>query len=407
MYCQKGWWYVRYKDSKGKWRSIATGTRDEAEALEFEQNFNPIKKKLSKPTTLEQLLMMFTIPETNPSYLDAQMTGHKYGLRHSQEVARNMRDLVALLRSTNKYWSTNIRKLSRFDCKQIMVMVHGKWGNTDKAHDTFSEFKVCLTYAADQGWIQMSPAADMADIKANRVTEIVPMTIGDIQTIIDHPELFRFNTEPCNNKVRKWRIGVPEMDYAVFVLLALTGMRRSEVAALDASQIVNGIYRGKAFTYIEINRAYKDDKWTVVGLPKWDFARAIPLPKVAHDAIKPYLSEGLVFKGINKSRFKEMFNRLRENAILDGIVWEEPEAVDMLSPHKLRHALNTNLVSLIDPALNTLVEQFMSWDHQEQSKMQRRYTHLVASRLLPVSEEINRWFEPISNECKEKNTLCM
>ena len=36
----------------------------------------------------------------------------------------------------------------------------------------------------------------------------------------------------------------------------------------------------------------------------------------------------------------------------------------------------------------TLVAEYLSWEHQDQSKMQRRYTNLVASRLIPVADMI-------------------
>ena len=66
----------------------------------------------------------------------------------------------------------------------------------------------------------------------------------------------------------------------------------------------------------------------------------------------------------------------------------------MLSPHKLRHALNTNLLAEQGveegKVSENMVAEYLSWEHQDQSKMQRRYTHMVASRLLPVADLISK-----------------
>ena len=89
-----------------------------------------------------------------------------------------------------------------------------------------------------------------------------------------------------------------------------------------------------------------------------------------------------------------MFKRLKHNAKLDEVVFEDEEAFAMLSPHKLRHALNTNL--LADQGIEegkvteNMVAEYLSWEHQDQSRMQRRYTHMVASRLIPVSDLISK-----------------
>lgn len=393
-----GYWYFRYTDADGKRKTYATGTRDHAVALEVQSNFSPKFHKVSQPRTLVQLMELFMDAETNPSYIDAKVTGKSYGIRHSREVARNIRDLLGVLKGNNRFWDTRLDKLSRFDCKQIMLMVHSRWGNTEKAKSTFSQFKVMLNYAATEGWISASPASGMPDIKADPGEDVIPMTVGDIRTILDNPSLFRFHTEPCNEKTRREREGIPEMDYAVFSLMALTGMRRSEVGALTVGQIQSGIYKGRAFHILDIDRAYKDDSWTEVGLPKWGITRAIALPECAYSRLEPYLvgrnPEDRVFEGFKKCRMRTMFERLKHNAATDGIIWEDKEAFDMLSPHKLRHALNTNL--LTETTVDSLrVAEYMSWEHQEDlKKVQRRYTHMVASRLLPVADAVDEMFYP-------------
>ena len=399
MYQQSdGLWYFRYKDECGKWRTYPTHTRDKRVAEKMELNFKLTSPQCKrKPEKLSELLVVFSDPKKNPEFIDSKVTGKMYGERHSEEVARNMKDLAVLLKESSNYMDKKLKILSRLDCKTIMTIVHRKWGNTSKANKVFSQFKRCLTYASDQGWIQMSPAQGMSDIKAEPQLDVIPMTSNDIAEIISRPELFRFSKPACNNKTEALREGRVMEDYTMFCLLADTGMRRAEAAALTSGQICNGIYRGKAFHYIVIDRAYKDDGWKVVGKPKWDLCRSIPICEELYGILKPFIkkkSDKELFPGYMQTRFTQMFERLKYNVELDGVVFEDNEAFAMLSPHKLRHALNTNL--LADQGIEdgkvteNMVAEYLSWSHQDQNRMQRRYTHMIASRLLPVSDLISK-----------------
>ena len=407
MYQQNdGLWYFRYKDDDGKWRTFATHTRDKAVAQEMEAHYKTLSEAYRKPRLLSDLILIFSDPKRNPEFLDSRITGKMYGPRHSEEVARNMRDLAELLKDRSNFSRMKLKDVTRMDCKTIMTIVHRKYGNTSKANKVFSQFKRCLTYASEQGWIPASPSQGMSDIKAEKRLEVVPMTPNDIAEIISSPELFRFSREACNAKTERLRDGRQEEDYAMFCLLAMTGMRRAEAAALTSGQICSGIYRGRAFHYIDINRAYKDDGWTEIGKPKWDLCRSIPVCEELYSILKPYIGDSpddMLFSGYGKTRFRQMFARLKENIALDGTVLEDEEAFAMLSPHKLRHALNTNL--LADQGIGegkvteNMVAEYLSWEHQDQSRMQRRYTHMVASRLLPVSDLISRIYSTRLRSC--------
>lgn len=398
MYQQNdGLWYFRYKDENGVWKTYSTHTRDEAVARELENHYNKYRNALKNPKTLEDLVFLFTDADRNPERLDSKITGKMYGSRHSNEVARNMRDLMKVLGKKSMLCKKKLKDLSRMDCKTIMLMVHKEWGNTSKANKTFSQFKRCLTYASEQGWISVSPAIGMSDIKAEKQLEVIPMTPNDIAEIISRPSLFRYSYPPSNNKEGKMRENRPEEDYTMFCLLAYTGMRRAEASALVSEQICNGIYRGRAFHYINVNRAWKDDSWKEIGKPKWDLCRSIPICDELYSILKPFIKsdpDEFLFPNYKQTRFLQFFERLKENAVIDGIVFEDEEAFAMLSPHKLRHALNTNL--LADQGIEdgkvteNMVAEYLSWEHQDQSRMQRRYTHLVASRLLPVSDLISK-----------------
>lgn len=401
-----GLWYFKYKDDRGRWRTYATHTRSEEEAREIEEVFKG-NERITVPETVTGLLEMFTVPERNPDYLDARITGRNYGERHAKEVARNMKDLSELVSVRGGIGRIQLQKLTRVQCKMAMTKIHEKWGNTDKARKMFSEFKACLTYAADQGWIDSSPAQGMDEIRVEKKHEVIPMTPNDIREILTRPELFRFSRPFTNKREEEMMKGRDKEDYVMFCLLAYTGMRRAEAAALTSGQIRDGIYRGRAFHYIEIDRAFKDESWKVVGKPKWDLCRSIPINEWLYDKIKPLIKEDAkerLFPTYTQSRFRQMFDRLTENADIDSVEWEDKEAFLMLSPHKLRHALNTNLLAdqmeSEGQVTETMVAEYLSWEHQDQSKMQRRYTHLVASRLLPVSDMIGEIYSVDSFEKK-------
>ena len=99
MYQQNdGLWYFRYKDEYGKWRTYSTHTRDRYVAEKMEANFKQLSSRSKKkPEKLSELLFIFTDPKRNPEFIDSKVTGKMYGERHSEEVARNMKDLGSLL----------------------------------------------------------------------------------------------------------------------------------------------------------------------------------------------------------------------------------------------------------------------------------------------------------------------
>ena len=59
-----------------------------------------------------------------------------------------------------------------------------------------------------------------------------------------------------------------------------------------------------------------------------------------------------------------------------------------ITPHGLRHALNTRL---IEEGVNAiLVQEYFGWHHQDRNKIQEGYTHLYVTALLEVSHAIER-----------------
>lgn len=154
---------------------------------------------------------------------------------------------------------------------------------------------------------------------------------------------------------------------AVASLLALTGMRVGEVLALSAKQRV-----GRLLT---IDRAWKTS--TELGPPKWGKIRIIPLCTRAVEIFESLpLAEDLLFHHPDGSRLGETWIRNHFLKIAPDI-----------TPHYLRHSLNTNLLAAgADPIL---VQAYLGWSPRALTPVQLQYTHLGGQRLQPIADMID------------------
>lgn len=357
----------------GRRIAVNTGSAIEAEAVKFEADYirklkSPRRKK--SVTTLADVLSPFCDPETNPRRLESSVTGRLYGLRHAQNVAlytRRVGDLInehmpAVLRRP-------VKSIDRKTCKDIMFLILDKKGRTDDAQQEFKALKSALAYAYDEGLVPTNPAAGLPDIKVERKGPgAMALDPHDIALIM------RSDVFPSG-----WSKNL-------FALFASTGMRRGELLALDWSQIVveDGI------GVIRIDRGVKDASFRIVGKPKWDKVRVIPMPEIARCAVESQREttggRGLVFPGVTPKIFQETMDTIKIGAMaLPGLVCKE--AVAQLTAHKLRHSLNTNL--MLAGANPLLVRTYLSWEHQGSNAVQAGYTHVYARNLLPVARVID------------------
>ena len=372
IYLHHGSYYFRVMRD-GRRIAVNTGSAIEAEAVKFEADYirklkSPRRKK--SVTTLADVLSPFCDPETNPRRLESSVTGRLYGLRHAQNVAlytRRVGDLInehmpAVLRRP-------VKSIDRKTCKDIMFLILDKKGRTDDAQQEFKALKSALAYAYDEGLVPTNPAAGLPDIKVERKGPgAMALDPHDIALIM------RSDVFPSG-----WSKNL-------FALFASTGMRRGELLALDWSQIVveDGI------GVIRIDRGVKDASFRIVGKPKWDKVRVIPMPEIARCAVESQREttggRGLVFPGVTPKIFQETMDTIKIGAMaLPGLVCKE--AVAQLTAHKLRHSLNTNL--MLAGANPLLVRTYLSWEHQGSNAVQAGYTHVYARNLLPVARVID------------------
>ena len=322
--------------------------------------------------TLAWVVAKFCDPDTNPRFRDAKITGKQYTARYAGMIASRADELDAMLgKGLPGIYRKPIETLTRKDCRDIMYYLVKQEGVSYRAMNFFKLLKICFGYAADEGIIPVNPAQGLPDIHPKKTREKKPVSSADIVRLLSEG---------------RWYSSQEERD--IFALLACTGMRIGELAALSIPQYdkENGI--------LTIDRAMKDYNYREVGLPKWGCCRVIPLPKLCTDAMRRLCrasSDGRLFH-YRQGGVERMLKRISANALVAG-EWETPEAIKEMTPHILRHSLNTNL--RINGSLPDLViAEYLSWQHQPENAVQKGYTHLYAENLRPVADLIDEMYGP-------------
>lgn len=351
-------WYFRYTDASGFRRKKSTKTGNKTKAQQFIRSFIDI---MNSGANTEAILLDVITPyqdvKTNPKYNDAMVSGANYSLRYAKKIAREATALIAAL--SPGLLRKPAYQITRREVKDVAQHVIAKYGQTAKARSVYKLLKLILSQAADDGIIQVSPAQGLPDIKAVRVKKTHALPADDISLVITRENLF---PSPFARDL--------------FIVLASTGLRRSELLALIPSQI-----QGNTLT---VNRAYKDDSCKVIGMPKWDKVRILYLPHIAKSALQRLFSERASL-GIGPKELARLVRMVGEHA--SNVETKMPDVWETLTPHVMRHSLNTMLlVSGLSPLL---VAEYMSWEHQVHAT-QSGYTHFYAENLKPVANMIDK-----------------
>jgi len=162
-----------------------------------------------------------------------------------------------------------------------------------------------------------------------------------------------------------------ETAFKVFSLAAYTGLRMSELLALHWDQYSDGT--------LSIDRAWKTEH--ELGSPKWGKSRSYPLSELAISCL-PEKTDSLIF---------------HRNGIRLGSTWwiknfraalSNAEIKKDISPHCLRHSLNSNL--LLAGVSPFLIQHYLGWSKDSSlTKVQEDYTHVKAEHLHPVADMID------------------
>lgn len=360
-------YYFKYTDTNGKRRQKCTETSDLETAKAYIKAFDATKeeKKFVMPTFLEELRKYQDI-NTNPKYQRVQLEGGDYSRPWAIRVASYTKQLEGIIRATSP--SVLLKKLnevSRLEIRDISKAIASARGRSRTSQLLQQSLKVVFSRAYEDGILSQSPAMGIKCITHKRSSrESIPCDF--IQEMISHKELF--------------------FDYqmwAYFVIIATTGMRKNELISLSTSKINNGtclIDSNIQGTGREIN-----------ALPKWGIIRSIPLPEITQEVIS---SLPTTKDKIGNDRFfykdtawvQKVFDCLRLS--LRSFIPEYD--FSKLTAHVLRHSCNTNL--LLTGLNELLVSEYLAWEHQKLSDIQKNYTHLVAENLRPVANEIDKMY---------------
>lgn len=369
-YKKGSYWY--FKDYvHGERKTVSTGCNTREDALAFITEWTSEKKEEVGNLTMESALSAFTIAERNPKMIYCQTVGKCYSLRHSKHRAAHARDILSILNHYPSIQKEPIRKLTRSQCLTIFRRIVDVYGLTSRSESLVKAFKSFISWYYESGMMETNPSAGILNVKPSNKKKRESLDISDLKRILKMPEIWRTDEY-----------------YNFFRFIAYTGMRLSEAAAFDQSLQITRTEKG---IFLTIDRAFKDDGWNIVGKPKWDLVRTIPLCDEAISILDLLPGKGLCFPGMSKEKVSKAFVRARE-ILACNTGWHRITAIEKITAHVLRHSLNTNLILAGCPKI--LVSEYLSWTHQhiDESPVQNEYTHIYAENLIPVKEKIDDIF---------------
>jgi integrase len=367
-----------FTDLDGIRKQRGTGCKRKIDANRVIRDFiDKINDGCDMDVTLGEELSLYRSVDTNPKYQQALISDIHYSERHAYNQEHVADKLFEVLRRT-RYMATPLVDITRADLKFIATLIVKKHGSTSLSRKEYKLLKSIMNTAAEDGLIPSSPAYKLPDIRYDKKRRH-SLPAEEISAVMARPDIFYSRTV--------WRL---------FVLLATTGMRRGEAVALTREQIKDG--------NIVIDRAlanYRGD----VGLPKWGKKRTIPMAAITQRILEEQMAEnsfGPIFrqengKPINEKWVEFHFNNFREKAA--EICKENQECWENLTPHILRHSLNTNL--RVSGVPDFLICEYLSWKSQGVNAVQEGYSHAKAAQLRPVADMIDRLYIIGDSTCAE------
>ncbi len=372
--------YFFYTDPvTGKRHQKSTGQTGVRKARKFIENFieELYGKTVEKVPTLHEYMNLFGSIETNPKYLEAQITDARYGKAHARNVAATMGKLKALLEGT-VYLNRPLDAFSPMDIKKIAQLIVGKYGKTRGAQIMFQQLKMLFNFAADNRVLNYSPAAKVRNI-AYTANARRPISIKAVQLIIDREDLHQ-----------------SKQAHDFISLAALTGMRRGELLALSGSQVSG--------SQILVSRAMTDYDRSI-GTTKTGSSRLLTVSSLAQQILKEYAEQEIVFSNpsggyLSQKTVSDWFVVFRERVNWsDEISLELKEEISRSSLHVLRHSLATHL--RFSGVHDALVKTYFGWGLHEDRDMIERYSG-KQDYLQECADMIDNLFSGKIIELKEK-----
>lgn len=354
-------------------------TSDYEEALRVYEHEQRKLNGLSDRATLAEVLAGYMDTQSNPRRKQAEIDGASYGEHHASIVARQAKQLSDLLeKKAPKLFSMEMADFTVVHIKAIKELLIKEFGRCRKSQQMFTNLKTFFSQAHEDGIIFASPCTGLADIKyKGKVREAMPLEA--LQIILSE-----------RNRIDKkmW----------CFVAIAITtGMRRSEILALNREQLLDG---GKALL---IDRAVKTDK-RFIGNTKTNDARIIPLSRFTQSIFKDMDSDikGDYFGNMNWSSYSYHFEKEVKRYMIAN--YPEMDSIwETMTCHVFRHSLYSHL--RCEGVNQVLAEEYLSWTHQNLDKMPKNYLHIYAHNLQPIADMIDKIYSSKGTDSKALQDL--
>lgn len=377
IYQSSGLWYAKVnEDGITKNVPLHVSTREKAEEIISENG--DILLSSGNKKTLEDCLILYSNPKKNPYYQERLLTGHP--IKESSIVVGSgvYRSLFKII--DDELLSKSINRITSQDCKVIRQEVINSGLESKTASNYFNYFCTMMKHLYSERIIKTNPTDGMMRIANIRTSPVAVPSMADIKRIAKSP---------------LWK---DQMRRDVFLLYAMTGMRRAELAGIKPCQISEERIKKEKVHVLKIDRQRNALHWNGdTTTPKGGIIRTIPLANSAWAILEKYLTgkseDDFVFK---RGRVFFEFNNLNESMLK---LIKNDEARNIFSTHKLRHFFNRELV-WFDSNLTKATGEYCGWNHQVQGlddlsymgAMQKRYFKERLDQLIPVTKAIDKIF---------------
>lgn len=377
IYQSNGLWYAKIEeDGIVKNIPLRVTNREDAESLMKDDAL--AVSRYGKQKTLEDCLKLYSMPKKNPYYKERIETGHS--LKQSSIVVGSgvYKSLMKII--DENLLSKAVNRITSKDCKDIRQEVISYGLKSKTASNYFNYFCIMMKHLYSDRVIKTNPTDGMMRI-ANGTTEPVAVpTMADIKRIA---------------KSHLWK---DEMRRDVFLLYAMTGMRRAELAGVKKCQFSEERIKKETVHVLKIDRQRDVLNWGGdTTTPKGGIVRIVPLSDMAWGILSKYIKDkeddDFIF---DRGRLFFEFNSLNPK-ILNLIKGEE--ARTKFSTHKLRHFFNREVI-WFDSSLAKATGEYCGWNHQVQgldelqymNPVQKRYFKERIDQLLPVARAVDKLF---------------
>jgi len=258
-------------------------------------------------------------------------------------------------------WDIPPEKASLSDIRAFVASLIGKGLKKSSVLRMLSSLRAFFKFLNREGHLKTNPAKLVPSPKAEKRLPRF-LSVDDVFALVERPEAGGF---------------IPVRDRAVLELLYSSGLRVSEICALDVDDL-----------------NLREEAVKVRGKGKKE--RLVPVGTKALEALRPYLLERLSIKrSLKRETGEALFinrtgGRLTERTMRRIVVKYSREALaSPVSPHTLRHTFATHLLQ--SGADLRVIQELLG--HSSLSTTQK-YTHLDIAHLMDVYDKAH----PLANE---------